>query len=384
MPLAFAACWSPSGALDIEWTLKMAEYKTRNLKTMIVRALSVQTFISLGAFYLGVTIFFTILHRLQSLGYFRETNGSHWRDVAVLSLIVTIGLIPAVIVGRRLAQDIVGALPPIAAATRSIAAGDYSVRVTAPPHSFEETYALTADINAMAERLEELDADLRYRNSAIAHEFRTSLTVLFGNLRGLSTGAIEPSRELFARMIPHVSCLAPMANDLENLRLSSANKHDLNIKEIDLAVEAETLTASMEDDLVAASITIERQFDRAVCIADPAGVHLVLRALLDNCRRYAPGTSVTIRTYEDEDWAMILCEDTGPGLPAAVVDKVFDPFWRGGDSRERVPEGSGLGLTIVKTIASVHHGEVVIDTDCGRGFKVKIRLPKNASGVKRI
>ncbi|QSY97576.1 two-component sensor histidine kinase (plasmid) [Rhizobium bangladeshense] len=355
------------------------------MKTMIVRALSVQTFISLAAFNFGVAIFFTILDRLQSLGYFRETNYySSWMDVAVLSLIVTMGLIPAVIVGRRLAQGIVGALPPIAAATRSIAAGDYSVRVTAPPNSFEETYALTADINAMAERLEELEADLRYRNSAIAHEFRTSLTVLFGNLRGLSTGAIEPSRELFARMIPHVSCLVPMADDLENLRLSSANKLVFNMKEIDLAVEAETLTASMEHDLIAASITIERQFDRAVCIADPTGMHLVLRALLDNCRRYATGSTVTIQTYQDEDSAMILCEDTGPGLPADVADKVFDTFWRGNDSQERVPEGSGLGLTIVKTIVSAHHGEVAIDTDCARGFKVKVRLPKNASNVKRI
>ncbi|WP_260691643.1 sensor histidine kinase [Rhizobium laguerreae] len=348
---------------------------------MIVRALSVQTFISLGAFYLGVTIFITILARLQSFGYFRETGDSYWMDVAVLSLIVTIGLIPAVIVGRRLAQGIVGGLPPIAAATRSIAAGDYSVRVTAPPNSFEETYALTADINAMAERLEELEADLRYRNSAIAHEVRTSLTVLSGNLRGLSTGAIEPSRELFARMIPHVSCLVPMANDLENLRLSSANKLALDMKEIDLAVEAETLTASMEHDLIAASITIERQFDRAVCIADPTGMHLVLRALLDNCRRYATGSTVTIQTYQDEESAMILCEDTGPGLPADVADKVFDTFWRGNVSRESVPEGSGLGLTIVKTIVSAHHGEVIIDTDCGRGFKVKVRLPKNASNV---
>ncbi|MDV4183781.1 sensor histidine kinase (plasmid) [Rhizobium leguminosarum] len=357
----------------------MTRYKTRNVKRMIFRALSVQTFISFGAFYLGVTIYFATLDELLPQDY-----ESPWGDVAVTSIMATIVLIPAAIVGRRLAEDIVSALPPIAAATHSIAAGDYSVRVTAPPNSFEETYALTADINAMAERLEELQVDLKYWNSAIAHEFRTSATVLLGNLRGLSTGVIEPSPELFARMIPYVNFLTSMANDLEKLDFSGANKLDLNIKEIDLAVEAETLTASTEHDLVPASIKIKRQFDRAVCLADPERMQQLLRLLLDNCRRYAPGSTVTVQTYEDEDWAVMVCADTGPGLSAAVRDRASDRNWRGRDSPQRVPEGRGLGLAIVKTIVNAHHGELSIDTDCGRGFKVTILLPKHASGVERV
>ncbi|MBY3360129.1 HAMP domain-containing histidine kinase [Rhizobium laguerreae] len=91
------------------------------------------------------------------------------------------------------------------------------MRVTPPPNSFEDAYAFTANINAMAERLEEFQADLRYWNSAIAHEVRTSSTVLLGNLRGLSTGVIEPSPELFARMIPYLDYLDSIINDLENL-----------------------------------------------------------------------------------------------------------------------------------------------------------------------
>ncbi|MFW8584138.1 hypothetical protein ACOJBM_01860 [Rhizobium beringeri] len=66
-------------------------------------------------------------------------------------------------------------------------------------------------------------------------------------------------------MIPYVNLLTSMANDLENLDFSRTHKLDLNIKEIDLAVVAETVTASTEHDLVPASIKIKRQFDRAVC-----------------------------------------------------------------------------------------------------------------------
>ncbi|MFW8584139.1 ATP-binding protein [Rhizobium beringeri] len=61
-----------------------------------------------------------------------------------------------------------------------------------------------------------------------------------------------------------------------------------------------------------------------------------------------------------------------------------DRNWRGSDSSQRVPDGRGLGLAIVKTIVDAHHGELFIDTDCGRGFKVTIRLLSTPPGVRGI
>ncbi|XKM37991.1 sensor histidine kinase (plasmid) [Rhizobium ruizarguesonis] len=236
----------------------------------------------------------------------------------------------------------------------------------------------------MAECLEKLEADLRYLNSAIAHEARACLTVLIGNLHAFSTGVLEPTPDVLARMIGYASSLTTIVGDIDNLGLSSGVKPALDIKEIDLAVEAETVISSMEYDLMPASITIERDLSPAVCFADPTRIQQVLRALLDNCQVHAPGSTVTVQTFEEEDWVVLLCKDTGPGLPAAERDRAFDRFWRGSDSRKRAPEGCGLGLAIVNSIAIAHHGKAFIAPDCGRGFDVGIRLPKHATNIKTI
>ncbi|MBP2449464.1 HAMP domain-containing sensor histidine kinase [Rhizobium leguminosarum] len=359
----------------------MTKARTRNLQSMIFRAMSAQTLLCICAYYVGASIVFIILEKVETLGGFPE-NGI-WEDAVLLCLVVTIGLIAAAIVAPHLGKNIASALPPIAAAAHSIAAGDYTVRVPLPPNSFEEIDALIVALNAMAERLEHLDADLRYRNSTIAHEFRTSSTALSLNLGALSDGVIQPSQDFCSRLLVHVRALYSMAGDLEDLSLSRADKLDLKIEEIDLSVEAETVTSSMEYGLVLARITLEKKFDRAVCLAEPVRMQQVLRELLNNCRRYARASTVTIHTWEDEDWAMISCYDTGPGLPAEVQHRAFDRNWRGSDSSARVPEGRGLGLAWVKTIVDAHHGKISTCRIQG-GFNVTIKLPKRAFSDEQV
>lgn len=351
----------------------------KSLKTMILRALIIQTLVAFCIFPLGVKMFFAILNQLKALHYFNDTNAWHWRDLCIVTLIVIMGLTAAAVVSLDLARAIGNVLPPIAATTRSIAAGDYSARVVAPRRSFEEADALSANINTMAKCLEKLQADLRYMNSAFAHEARTCLTVLSGFLHAISTGVLEPTPDVLARMMGYANSLAAIVNDIDNLGLSGAVIVDLDIKEIDLAVEAETVISSMEYHLNAFSITIERDLSRAVCFADPMKIQQVLRALLKNCQIHAPGSTVTVQTFEEEDCVVLLCKDTGPGLPAAEWDRAFDRCWRGSASRERAPEGRGIGLAIVNSIASAHHGKPFIEP--GEGFNVGIRLPKRATSV---
>lgn len=355
--------------------------KNKSLTTMIIRALSVQTLAAFCIFPLGVNIFFTVLNQFKNFHYFEDTNAWHWRDLCIIVLIVIMGLIVAAVIGLDLARAIGNVLPPIAATTRSIAAGDYSARVVAPRRSFQEADALSGDFNTMVERLEKLQADLRYLNSAFAHEARTCLTVLSGFLHAISTGVLEPTPDVLAQMKVYASNLAGIVNDLDNLGVSSAVMADLDIKEIDLAMEAETVISSMEYDLKPSTITIERDLSSAHCFADPMKIQQILRALLKNCQVHAPGSTVTVQTFEEEDCVVLLCKDTGPGLPADEWDRAFDRYFRGSASRERGPEGRGLGLAIVNSIATAHHGKPFIEP--GGGFNVGIRLPKRAASVTK-
>ncbi|MGZ2505086.1 hypothetical protein [Rhizobium beringeri] len=240
--------------------------KNNSLKTVIIRALIVQTLVAFCIFPLGVRVFFAALNQLKSWHYFEDTNAWHWRDLCIILLIIIMGLITAAVVGRDLARRIGNVLPPIAATTRLIAAGDYSARVIAPQGSFEEAVALSADINMMAETLQKLQADFRYLNSAFAHEGRTCLTVMLGNLHAISDGVLEPTPDVIERTTTYASSLAVILDDIDDLGFSSAVMIALDTKEIDLAVEAETVISSMEYDLMPFSIAIERDLSRAVCL----------------------------------------------------------------------------------------------------------------------
>ncbi|WP_192924555.1 sensor histidine kinase [Sinorhizobium meliloti] len=150
------------------------------------------------------------------------------------------------------------------------------------------------------------------------------------------------------------------------------NTHKRNLRQM----QARAFTCPVrEKEFVTAGITIEREFGRAVVLADPRRMRQVLLTLLDNACRYAPGGTVAVQTFTAENRAGMRCLDTGPGMPLDAQVRAFDRFWRGDDSRARVSGGSGLGLSIVKAIARLHHGDATMDTSRKEGLAVEIWVP---------
>ncbi|MBB4005388.1 ATP-binding protein [Aurantimonas endophytica] len=296
----------------------------------------------------------------------------------MLSLILAVGLLAATAVGWRLTQTIAAPLRSVGAAARRVAGGDFSARAVSPASAFEEGDSLVADFNAMAERLEKAESELAFSNSSIAHELRTPLTILRGRLQGLLDGTFEPSPKLYTRLIAQVDDLAAIVEELRTLALSSAGKLELTLGPVDLAREAETVLASIEADLIMAGIGIERQLRPALTQADAAKIRQALLAILENCRRYAPGSTVRVETGVADDHVVLRCRDTGPGLSPEERERAFERFWRADESRARARGGSGLGLSVVLGIARAHGGEAVILDDVP-GFAIELRLPRAGS-----
>lgn len=163
--------------------------------------------------------------------------------------------------------------------------------------------------------------------------------------------------------------------DLRTLGLSSANKLELKLDRIDLAQEAEAMTAAVEHELENVGITVTRDFSCAIIVGDRGRIRQALLAILDNARRYAPDSTVVVTTRTTEDHALIRCSDTGPGLPIGAEERAFERFWRGDDSRARATGGSGLGLSVVKAIAQAHGGDATIADNDGGGTFIEIWLP---------
>lgn len=347
----------------------------RNLNRQLFVAMSALTLLASLAMYFGYVFYYTFIFDLIYSAT-DDTEKLNAGDFIVFGLIVAIGLVAAAAVGWLMAQSIIRPLKSIAVAAHSIANGDFSVRAKNTEMAFSEAESLIADFNTMAARLESAEAELRYSSSAIAHELRTPLTILRGRLQGLSDGAYKPSPELYGRLIAHVDDLARIVEDLRTLGLSSVGKLELKLDEIDLALEARAVATSMEQGLASAGITVKCDLGKAVVLADQARIRQAILAVLDNARRYAPGSVVAVETRTTKDRALIRCSDDGPGLPAGTQKRVFERFWRGDDSRARASGGSGLGLPIVKAIANAHGGDAVVTDNGGTGVAIEIWLPK--------
>lgn len=339
----------------------------------MVIALSALTLLAFAVMFFGMILYWYLLDWIFPNA--PETDKWTPSDFVALGLILATGLSAAAMVGWRLAQNILRPLKSIARAVSSIANGDFSARAEIIQTPFGEAASLIIDFNAMAMRLESAEAELQYSNSAIAHELRTPLTILRGRLQGLSDGLFKPTSELYGSLLSHVEDLALIVEDLRVLGLSNAGRLELKLDEIDLAEEAEAVATTVEQSLADAGITIKRDLGHAVTFADRARIRQVLFAILDNVRRYAPKSTVTIQTRKTKDRVLLRCSDNGPGLPAGAEKRVFERFWRADDSRARASGGTGLGLSVVQAIARGHGGDAnVVDRENG-GTSIEIWLP---------
>lgn len=332
------------------------------------------TLLAFAVMYGGITLFYFIIYPAM---YPDAAYEEKWQlvDFVVLGLILATGIVAASIVGWRLARNIAAPLHSVATAARAIATGDFSARAESMRWSFGEASDLLADFNTMAERLERTEAELKYANSAIAHELRTPLTILRGRLQGLLDGAFQPTPELYTRLIDHVDDLSSIVEELRTLAMANAGKLELKLEPADLSSEAKAVLAVIGDDLSAAGITMRWDLKSARTLADRAKLRQALHALLQNCIRYAPGSTASVETGAMADHVFLRVCDNGPGLSPEGRARAFERFWRADDFRTRARGGSGLGLSIVRSIARAHGGEANLAEGEGPGVTVEIRLP---------
>lgn len=345
-----------------------------SLNSRIVRAMIMLTLLAFAVVYFGLIAYFFFIYEWL-YPEFTDDDVLRTGDIVTLGLLLGIGLFTASLMGWVLARRIADPLKSVAAAARKVANGDFSARASLRRGNFGEASDLVDDFNQMAGRLQRAEAELKYSNSAIAHELRTPLTILRGRLQGLLDGAFTPSPELYGRLINHVDDLSAIVEELRTLALSNAGQLDLQYSSLDIATEAEAALASLEGHFDAAGITVTRQLSCAVLSADRARLRQAFVAVLENCCRYAPQSTVHVETGMDEKHVFFRCTDTGPGLSKESRARAFERFWRADDSRGRSSGGSGLGLSIVKAIAQAHGGDALIFPANQPGLAVEIRLP---------
>jgi two-component system OmpR family sensor kinase len=313
------------------------------------------------------------------LGALEERFLDRMRDVlmAGAAVAVVLGLVAGALLSRRLAAP----LQRLAAAARAVGAGDLSqqVRVEGSAEIAEVGLAFN-DMTAALEEEERLRQNLM---ADVAHELRTPLSVVQGNLRAILDDVFPLDLAEISRLYDETRLLSRLVDDLRELALADAGQLRLNLRPTDIATvlqtTAESFSVAAETQDV--SLNVELADALPVVEADPDRLAQVLRNLLVNAVRHTPaGGAVTVSASTRGNAVEVAVSDTGEGIAPEDVRHVFDRFWRADRSRTRgdgSPGGTGLGLPIAQSLVEAHGGRIWLESEPANGSVVRFTIPLN-------
>jgi two-component system, OmpR family, sensor histidine kinase BaeS len=296
---------------------------------------------------------------------------SLWRAIAgAAGLATLLALVTGLAVARRITRPV----ERLIAATRAMGHGDRAARVgpvAAPGEIGELAYAFDTMADTL-ERQEQLRRDLV---ADVAHELRTPIAVLQAGHEALLDGVAEPTPGQLASLRDEVLRLARMVGDLQTLAAADAAALHLARSRQDLAEIAASAADSLAGQFEAAGIALARELTPVGVLADPDRLHQVVTNLLGNALKFTPaGGRVTVRAGPAGPDAALTVADTGAGIPADELPRIFDRFWRGRDAA-RV-SGSGIGLAVAAELARAHGGRLDARSEPGHGARITLTLPR--------
>lgn len=301
--------------------------------------------------------------------YLKRTN-----QALLLAALSATGI--ALILGILLARSLTRPLRELTTATRAVARGDLEQQVAV--RSQDELGELTAAFNQMSTDLARATQSRRQMTADIAHDLRTPLTVIGGYLESMHDGVLQPTPERLEMMQTEVGHLKRLVDDLRTLSLADAGSLTLN--KIEITPKALLLRVTDIYQLLAekieVSLTARISPDLPLVCVDEERLVQVLGNLVSNALRYTPkGGQIIVEAKGSDDSVLLSVQDTGIGITAEDLSRIFERFYRVDQSRRQNEGESGLGLSIARSIIEAHGGTIAVESEMGRGTKFTITLP---------
>ncbi|MGH9666376.1 MAG: heavy metal sensor histidine kinase [Bryobacteraceae bacterium] len=306
------------------------------------------------------------------LGY-QEDLLTHYQNELWIALAV--GFTIALFVGHRIAHRGIEPVKLMAAAVKGIRSHtlDERIRLEDPP---SELAALSEAFNQTLDRLQDVFDRLSQFSSDIAHELRTPINNVRGELEVALTRSRTASQyqEAIGSALEECQRVSRLIDSLLFLARAEHPETGVHREPLHLSSELDKLVLFYEAAAHERAITLEAHVPEDLYAdLDRNLLQRALGNLMENAFRYTPpGGRVTLGAKDDRAQLLLTVTDTGPGIPEAHVARIFDRFYRVDTARTAAQGGTGLGLAIVKSIARLHGGEVRIDTAEGRGTSVTL------------
>ena len=288
------------------------------------------------------------------------------------------------VAGVFVAGRITRPLREIGEAADAVARGDTSRRASMP--SNDELGDLAASFNQMADALARQEVTRKQFFADVAHELRTPLAVLQAEIEALQDGLTEPNSERLASLHEETALLNRLVEDLRTLSLADGGELRLDLAETAPADVLSRAVLSMAEAATRAGVRLALDLEPHLppVIADPDRINQVVTNLLSNAIRHTPpGGEIRVRASTKDRKLQVEVRDSGSGIPAETLPRIFDRLYRAEPSRSRSSGGSGLGLAIAQQLVRAHGGEIWAANNEGGGATVAFTLPLAAAAAGR-
>ncbi|PIB55127.1 histidine kinase [Pseudomonas sp. 2995-1] len=309
-----------------------------------------------------------------------EAGGERFQQYQLRTSLVmgVFSLLLAMLIAWWIARTLLEPVKRVAAATHRLASGDYGSRVAVA--SDDEVGQLSRDFNQLAYTLERNEKMRREFMADVSHELRTPLSVLRGELEAIEDGVRSLDQSSMKSLQGEVSMLSKLVDDLYELSLADVGALTYRKAPCLLNDLLENSLAMYRDRFTARQLQIDLELPRqpVELLADASRLQQLFSNLLENAVRYTDvNGTLRISVDVDRDTVRIDFLDSGPGVSADQLPRLFERFYRGESSRNREHGGAGLGLAICRSIANAHDGSLVADHSPYGGLWLILRLPRS-------
>jgi signal transduction histidine kinase len=281
------------------------------------------------------------------------------------------------LVGVLLSRGLSAPLSNLAEAARAIGGRNLARRVDV--RGSQEVQEVARAFNEMASKLEQAEILRQNLLADVAHELRTPLSVIQGNLQAILDDVYELEKTEIAQLYDQTRQLSRLVDDLHQLAQAEAGQLHLQMAEVDIAHLLADITEVYTPIATAAGIELITQHvgDLSTIRGDRARLTQCLQNLLNNALRFTPaGGKVIVTIDQSPEQITLQVADSGAGILSEHLPYVFDRFYRVDPARSRETGGTGLGLAISRAIIEAHRGEITAHSDgLGLGSTFTIHLP---------
>ena len=301
-----------------------------------------------------------------------------------LAVSIAVATLTALAVGWFVSRRAVRPLRELSEAAGAVASGDYTVRVRRSGYG-AELDSLADAFGQMASSIARTEKSRAEVLRDLSHELRTPLTTVRGYHEAIADGVLPADRATFERIEAEISRIERLVDDVG--RVSIAEERGLSLHLSEVAVGDLLRVAARAEELAfeakGVRLTLGLDASARSVIVDPDRMQEVLANLLENALRHTPaGGHVDLSARSVAEGVAITVRDSGDGIAAEHLPRVFERFYRVDDGRSRGVGGSGIGLAIARALVEAHAGHIRAESaGAGKGAGFVVTLP--ARGAER-